>query len=189
MAQANSATRQQLLETAGRLFFREGYRAVGIDTIVAESGVAKMTLYRHFPSKDALIVAYLEQTNEQFWDWFEQAVASAPAEDAKAQIMAVFGALQKMVSSPTCYGCPFLMAGTEFPDPQHSGHQVALANKQALRARFRQLAAQAHLPEPEALGDHLCLLMDGAFMAVRLFGIDNPARNIQTSVAHLLQLA
>ena len=75
MADPTRSARQQILDTAVDLFSREGYLAVGIDTIIERSGVAKMTLYRHFPSKNALITAYLEYSNTTFWAWFEQAVS------------------------------------------------------------------------------------------------------------------
>jgi AcrR family transcriptional regulator len=68
------SARGQILTTAARLFYRHGVRAVGIDTIIAASGVAKMTLYRHFPSKDDLVVAFLERTHAEFWAWLEEAI-------------------------------------------------------------------------------------------------------------------
>ena len=75
---AKTKTREQLLSTAADLFYREGFRAIGVDTISAVSGVSKMTLYRQFQSKDELIVAYLNESNAQFWEWFEAVTASAP---------------------------------------------------------------------------------------------------------------
>ncbi|MCC7207806.1 MAG: TetR/AcrR family transcriptional regulator [Anaerolineae bacterium] len=177
MSTAKPSARQQILDTAARLFFQNGYRAIGIDTIVAESGVAKMTLYRHFPSKDALIAAYLEAMNAQFWAWFESAVEPQSGQP-RAQLVAVFRALQKLVTTPACYGCPFLMAASEFPEAGHPGRQIALANKEAVRARLRDLCEQAGAPAPAQLADQLYLLMDGAFVAVRLFGVDNPAADV-----------
>jgi AcrR family transcriptional regulator len=169
--------RQQILETAARLFFRDGYRAVGVDTIVAESGVAKMTLYRHFPSKDELIAAYLEDTNQKFWSWFENSIASYPGDPAK-QLTAFFLALQTLVTTPTCYGCPFLMAATEFPEMNHPGHRISLEHKQGVHARFRAMLAEAGANDGEGIADHLMLLMDGAFLAVRMYGVNNPAANV-----------
>ena len=119
-------SRQHILDVAGDLFFRSGYRAVGVDTIVERTGLAKMTLYRHFPSKDDLIVAYLEQVNRLFWEWFEEAAQSAGGEP-RERLLAVFGALGKLVASPKCHGCAFLMAASEFPELDRPGHRVALA--------------------------------------------------------------
>ena len=133
-----SAARERILETAERLFYRDGYRAVGVDTIVAESGVAKMTLYRHFPSKDDLIAAYLERTNEQLLAWMEGLIA--PHRDPRAALEAVFDGVAKLASSPECLGCAFVAAAGEFPEPDHPGHQAAAAHKRAVVDRLRELA-------------------------------------------------
>jgi AcrR family transcriptional regulator len=180
------STRQRIIETAADLFFREGYRAVGIDTIIEHSGVAKMTLYRHFPSKDALIVAYLERTDEQFWAWFEEGTSTYP-DSPRAQLLAVFEALAALVSKPTCYGCPFLHAATEFPALEHPGHRVALEHKQAVRTRLRELATQAGAYQPDVLADQLLLLMDGAFLQARMFGPTNPAAHVAQAAATLIE--
>jgi AcrR family transcriptional regulator len=188
MTDRKPSTREQILDTAARLFFQNGYRAIGIDTIVAESGVAKMTLYRHFPSKDALIAAYLDDVNVQYWRWFEGAVESKP-DQPREQLLAVFRALQILVTTPTCYGCPFLMAATEFPDHDHPGRRIALANKEAVRARLLALCEQAGAQNAQQLADTLFLLMDGAFMAVRMFGADNPAAHVGDMAAQVLDCA
>jgi len=179
------SARQQILDMAGALFFRDGFRAVGVDTIVAESGVAKMTLYRHFASKDDLIVAYLEDSNARFWAWFEAATVDAhtPAD----KLLAYFRALETLVTTPVCHGCPFLNAVVDFPDLGHPGRRVAVAHKQAVRERFRTLAADAGAADPDRLADHLLLLMDGAFMAVRTFGVDNPAAHVAEAARTLLR--
>jgi AcrR family transcriptional regulator len=179
------SARQQVLETAAALFFRDGFRAVGVDAIVAESGVGKMTLYRHFPSKDDLIVAYLRDSNEKFWAWFDEATA-VPAGGAREQLLGFFKALEKLVTKPTCYGCPFLNAAVDFPDREHPGHRVALEHKQAVRARFRQLAKQGGARKPDVLADQLFLLMDGAFMAARMYGPDNPALRVAQAAEVLI---
>lgn len=183
MAESSSA-RRQLLETAARLFFREGYHAVGVDTIVAASGVSKMTLYRYFPSKEDLIVAYLRDSNAQFWIWFERITADAP--DARGKIVAFFCALEKWVTTPTCYGCPFLNVSVDFPDTNHPGHSVAVEHKEAVRRRFRDLAQEAGARDAERLGNHLFLLMDGAFMAARIYGPNNPAAKLAETTRALL---
>jgi AcrR family transcriptional regulator len=185
MPEFTRSARQQVLDTAAALFFREGFRAVGIDTIVSESGVAKMTLYRHFPSKDDLIVAYLRDSNEKFWVWFEGSTTPYAGQPAK-QLLAFFRALESLVTTPQCYGCPFLNAIVDFPDHAHPGHQVALAHKQSVQERFRQLTEQAGAQSPERLADHLILLMDGAFMAVRMYGIDNPASHVSDAAERLI---
>lgn len=170
--------KEKLFETAARLFYQHGYRAVGVDTIAAASGVGKMTLYRHYPSKDDLIVAFLNQSDADFWGYFEQ--ATQDADTPRDKLEAFFLALQAYVTSPACYGCPFINVATEYPQLDYPGHQIALAHKQAVRARFNQLAQAAGAPQPKALANALMLLMDGAYMAARMFGAspDNPAAHV-----------
>ena len=181
------SAREKILDVAGRLFFQYGYRAIGIDMIIQESEIAKATLYRHFRSKDDLIVAYLEEMNRQFWAWFDG--ATAPHTDPKSQLIAVFEALGKLISTPTCYGCPFLIAASEFPDPTHAGHNVACQNKQAVQARLLSLCERMGAKNPQALANQLYLMMDGAFMAVRMYGVNNPANDIGDFARQLVECA
>ncbi|HWJ21490.1 MAG TPA: helix-turn-helix domain-containing protein [Gemmatimonadaceae bacterium] len=169
---------EHILDVAGALFHRRGFGAAGVDLIVRESGVAKMTLYRYFASKDDLIAAWLDRVDAQFWRYFETwaGPADRPARD---RLLGVFAGLEKLVSSPTCLGCPFLLAAAEFPEPETRAHDVARRHKEQLRARLRDLAAQTGADDADALGDQLLLLMDGAFMAARLFGADDhPGRHV-----------
>jgi AcrR family transcriptional regulator len=177
--------RERVLEAAAHLFRRDGYRAVGVDTIIAEAGVAKMTLYAHFPSKDDLIVAYLERANEQFWEWLDGATGAV--DDPRATLVAIFDAVGALATSPQCLGCTFQGAAAEFPDPAHPGHRTAIAHKQAVRARLRALAGDAGLRDPDLLADRLLLLMDGAWVAARMFGPDNPSAQVGPAAAALIR--
>lgn len=185
MARTAGSARQQILDTASQLFLRESFRAVGIDTIVEQSGVAKMTLYRYFPSKDALIVAYLEQTNSKFWGWFEQAIAPYERQP-RQQLYALYEALTKLATSPTCAGCTFQMAASEYPVAEQVVHKAALEHKQAVRRRLHDLATQAHAHDSSLLADQLLLLMDGAFAATRMFAEDSPAFNVGNAARILI---
>lgn len=186
MNATKQSARQQILDTAAQLFFREGYRAIGVDTIVERSGISKMTLYRHFPSKDDLLVAYLKEANDHFWAWFEEAVSQHP-DSPRDQLMAVFESLAEGLTSPVCYGCPFINAGTEFSGLGHPVHQAALEHKQAVRARFRTMCAAAGAKSPEALADQLLLVMDGGYVQARMFGVDSPAAQVAEAAAVLLK--
>ncbi|MEW6240499.1 MAG: TetR/AcrR family transcriptional regulator [Chloroflexota bacterium] len=177
--------KEKLFQKAARLFYRHGYRAIGVDTIAAESGIGKMTLYRHYPSKDDLIVAYLKNSDEIFWENFEQITKNAAT--PRGKLLAFFDSLQEYVTTPACYGCPFLNVATEYPEPDYTGHQIAIEHKQTVRARFRQLAKEAGAREPEVLADQLFLLMDGAYMASRMFGAKNPAQNLAGAARTLVE--
>src|SRR6516165_1512187 len=160
--------RERLLDTAGKLFFRHGFQAVGIDRILAESGVAKMTLYRHFSSKDALIDAYLQRADQQFWTWAEHAMA--PAEGAEAKLH-----------------CLFEAAAMAFPEMDHPGHRRALQHKERVLRRLAALSREASLRDPEGLARALALLLDGAWVAARVFGPgENSALELGAAAAALL---
>ena len=180
------APKDILFQTAARLFYQHGYRAVGVDTIAAESGIGKMTLYRHYPSKDDLIVAYLQDSNKVFWNNFEQITKEAPT--PREKLLAFFEALQDYVATPACYGCPFLNVATEYPEADYPGHQVAIEHKLSVRARFNQLAGEAGARQPEALANALFLLMDGAYMAARMFGSspNSPAANLAEAARQVI---
>lgn len=177
-----------LFQTAARLFYQQGYRATGVDTIAAESGIGKMTLYRHYPSKDDLIVAYLQDSNEAFWRNFEEITRPAPT--PRAKLLAFFEALQNYVVTPACYGCPFLNVATEYPATDHAGHAIAIAHKEAVRARFTQLAGEAGAGQPAVLADALFLLMDGTYMAARMYGSSpaNPAAHVAEAARRLIDV-
>ena len=180
------APKEKVFQTAARLFYRHGYRAIGVDTLAERSGIGKMTLYRHYPSKDDLIVAYLKDSDELFWRAFDGITKDRPT--ASDKLLAFFESLQGYVTSPECYGCPFLNVATEYPATDYAGHQVALEHKQAVRARFNQLAKEANARQPKALANALFLLMDGAYMAARMFGSSpsNPAADVAEAARHLI---
>ncbi len=165
---APSAARERVLGAASALFHRDGFRAVGVDTIIAESGVAKMTLYRHFPSKDELIGAYLERTDDQLLAWMDDLIARR--DDPREALEAVFDGVAELASSPECLGCAFVGAAAEFPEPDHPGHRAAIEHKRAVVERFRSLADAAGARDPLSLAEQLLLVMDGAWSAARMFG-------------------
>ncbi|HWI51690.1 MAG TPA: TetR/AcrR family transcriptional regulator [Symbiobacteriaceae bacterium] len=178
------SARERILDTAGILFYRDGFHAVGVDTIVAESGVAKMTLYRHFPSKDELVAAYLARANEKFWGWIEGAIAGV--DGPREKLIAIFEAIGTQATSPQCLGCSFQGAALEFPIREHPAHQVALTHKEMFRERVRTLAEQAGLKQPGELANQLLMLMDGAWIASRMYGPQNPAMDLVPAVRTLV---
>jgi len=179
--------KDKVFQTAARLFYQNGYRAIGVDMLAAESGIGKMTLYRHYPSKDDLIVAYLKESNEIFWRNFD--LVTGEVRTPREKLLAFFEALQEYVNTPACHGCPFLNVATEYPQIDYPGHQVAIEHKQSVRARFRQLANEAGVRSPAVLADQLFLLMDGAYMASRMFGPKNPAAHLAETARILIDAA
>jgi AcrR family transcriptional regulator len=176
--------RERILDAASELFYRDGYHAVGIDTVIARSGVAKMTLYRHFRSKDELIAGYLERSNAEFMRWLDDAISGVG--DARTKLIAAFEATAKLATSARCLGCTFQGAASEFPGLDHPGHRVALDHKQAVLERLAALAREAELREPDRLAAQLLLLMDGAWVAARMFGPDNHAGSVADAARTLI---
>ncbi|GAX42262.1 TetR family transcriptional regulator protein [Tolypothrix sp. NIES-4075] len=167
--EAKPALREHILDIADELFYREGIRATGVDTIVAKSGVAKTTLYRYFPSKDDLVVAYLERRNQRFWELMSAEIAKHPNQPGE-QLLAVFKWLDELLAKPDCLGCPFLVTTSEFAELDYPGHQVSIKHKEAVRSRLIELAQEAGASKERELGANLLLLLDGAFAQRRLFG-------------------
>jgi len=177
MPKAEIATaRDRILCTASELFYEHGFHAVGIDLIIEQAGVAKATLYRHFSTKDDLISAYLEDADAHFSDWYDASI-NPDATPAEA-LVGIFDSVATLATSPGCLGCTFQVTAAEFPEASHPGHAVALAHKQAVRGRLRELAKEAGARRPDELADGLLLLMDGAFAAARMHGHDNPGGQV-----------
>jgi len=172
--------RQRILDTASEMFYRDGVRAVGIDAIIARSGVAKMSLYRNFPSKDALVTAWLEDRNEFFWGRWERAEASH-AGNPRGQLAAILDMVAATVSHPKWRGCPFLNTGTEFPEPDHPARAVILANKRAVGKRLQALATAAGARDPDLLAQQLQLLIDGAYAIGQSLGPAGPAKTVASA--------
>ena len=187
MTIGHSSARQRLLETASELFYREGIRAIGVDTIVERSGVGKATLYRHFPTKDDLIAAYIEEEDRAHLRWFEEIIA-APDRSPKEHLLAWFEACDQRIKEPGFRGCPFLNAMTEIAEPEHPAYQHAVQHERALRDRLAQLSRQAGARDPEQLADQLLLVVNGALASASLFGEASPAHQLKTIAAHLIDL-
>jgi AcrR family transcriptional regulator len=150
---AKQPMKERILETADRLFYLQGIRAIGVDTIAAEIGISKRTLYNHFPSKDALIAGYLARRFVQ-----PRPSDKPPAE----QILATFDSLERRFASRDFRGCPFVNAVAELGPEDKSVKKTAVAFKESRRLWFRDLLRQLDVADPEALATQLTLLVDGS---------------------------
>jgi AcrR family transcriptional regulator len=179
------SVRERILNTARELFYREGVRAVGVDTVVAQSGVAKTSLYRWFPSKDALIAAVIEEEAKCRWaGWDYTAEHSSP--DAREQLRAQLAGIAKFVSSPQYRGCPFMNVTVEFADDQHPARLVAREVMEELRRRVRALVDKIGVREPNVVTEQIVMLVDGAFSAAQIFGKEGPHRLLVTAADALI---
>lgn len=166
--------RQRILETALRLFYAEGVRAIGIDRIIAESSVAKMSFYRHFPSKADLVCAFLEERHRRWNAWFDASV-ERHAKRRRSGLVAVADALAEWFAEPTFRGCAFINAATEMTDHAAREHRISLAHKQDLLDRFTSLAARDRLARPAEVGRLALLIVDGAIVRAQMTGDSAPA--------------
>jgi AcrR family transcriptional regulator len=168
--------KERILETADRLFYLQGIRAVGVDTIAAEIGISKRTLYNHFPSKDALIAAYLTRR-------FRPARASDQA--PVAQILGTFDKLERRFASKDFRGCPFVNAVAELGAADQAVRKIAVAFKDSRRAWFRDLLTQLGVADADGLATQLQLLVDGA-IATDLVRNDPSAARAARDAARVL---
>jgi AcrR family transcriptional regulator len=167
----------KLLGVARRLFYRDGIRAVGVDAIVEAAGVTKPSLYRSFPSKDALAAAYLGAYDRDFWLRFDAAMDAFPG-DPRAQILGYFAGIAQRTADPAHRGCGMTNAAVEFPDGGNPARGVCEINKLELRRRLREKAAEMGAADPDILGDGLFLLFEGAHISSQLFATDKPSASI-----------
>ncbi len=164
-----TSKREKLVETALKLFCKEGFHATGIDRILSESGVAKMTLYNHFKSKDELILAALRLRDEQFRNSFMKAV-ELKASDPTERLLAMFDVLADWCGSKGFTGCTFINASAEFSGLDNPIHQAAAEHKRLMLNYIRRLTTTAAVEDPDELAEQLCLLMNGAVVSVQVTG-------------------
>lgn len=157
------SAKDRILRVADELFYREGVRAVGIDRIIAESGVAKASFYRSFPTKDDLVVAYLELRRLRGIGYIEHARKERP-ESALEQLHFFIDYLAERMLRPDYRGCAFMNTIVEFPDTDHPCHAKALAVRNEVFDRIADMAEEAGLRSPRELSEQLRLLYSGASM-------------------------
>jgi AcrR family transcriptional regulator len=183
-----ASARERILTAAGPLFYEHGFRAVGIDTIIEQSGVAKMSLYRNFATKDDLIIEYLRSSNEGFWGMAQPLLDRADL-DPLERLATFFDAMQTIATRPGCHGCTFTIASGDFPDRNHPAHLVALEHKRRIISEFSRVAKLAGLAHPGELAEQLLLLLDGAWASARMFGPRGPARRTAAAARAILASA
>lgn len=177
-----SAARRRLLDTATRLFYTEGIRAVGIDRIIAEAGVAKATFYNHFPSKDDLVLAYIEEQDRLGRD----AVSALPEQPPRAMIAAVMGRVSEAVVAGGWRGCPFLNAAAEYPDPTSPVRQAIDARRSWHHGVLRELLEADGDPAPSVTASLLVALSDGLLEAAYLDDADGVPALVGEALERLL---
>jgi AcrR family transcriptional regulator len=159
-----TSARERILATASELFYREGIRAIGVDTVVERSGVSKTSLYRLFESKDALIAAFAAEQDRLFWARWDR-IEEQHADDPRALLEALLSGIAERIERPAYRGCPFCNLATEFPDQNHPGRVIARANKEELGARLAAIVAKLGAADPNRVASQIVLLINGAYVA------------------------
>ncbi|PSM38976.1 TetR family transcriptional regulator [Streptomyces dioscori] len=162
-----SDARSRLLSTACRIFYEEGIHSVGVDRIVTEAQVTRATFYRHFPSKEDLVLAYLDESHRAEREQAEAALAAElSAADALRRLSR---SIAQRIQVPGFRGCAFLNAVAEYPDPDHPVHQAVLAHRQWFLQTVAELLAKVREAPAEAAAHHFVMMRDGATAAGCLF--------------------
>ena len=175
-----SSTDGRILAAADKLFYARGIRAVGVDSVAAQAGVSKRTLYNHFPSKDALIAAYLTARFKHI------SPSDAPARE---QILGNFDRLERMVADGSFRGCPFVNAVTELGNAKHPAMNIAVQFKEQRRLWFRSLLERLGIKDSDGLATQLQILSEGALCAALVRGDPALARSARAAAEVLLAAA
>ncbi len=169
--------RERILAAASDLFYRQGIRAVGVEAIAEAAGTNKMTLYRHFESKDELVAEYLRSLAgcaEEIWS----ELARRYPNDAKKQLVAWLKSIGEHINNPKERGCALANAAVELPEKHHPARCVIEKHKQGERDRLVKLCKQAGASKPEMLADELFLLIEGARVCAQSMGQEGPAARL-----------
>jgi len=178
--------RDRLAAAAIELFYRQGFHAVGIDSVLQHAGVTKTTFYKHFESKDDLILTAMKTRDQwEFQAWI-RAVKQLAGDDPRAQLLAVFDVLDLWFNDPDFGGCIFINAASEFPNPNDPIHQAASEHKIKNRDLFRELAAQAGATDPDAFADRYTALVEGTLVLRQVHDRNDAAKVIRPAIESML---
>lgn len=183
---ASPSARDRLLEAADRLFYAGGVRAVGIDRVIAEAGVAKATLYAHFPSKDDLILAALAYREAKFLDFFREATARHRGR-ARDPLAAFFATLGEWFRSPGFRGCAFQNAAVELADADHAGTAFVRDHKRRFHETLAGLVREAVGPAGDVVAPAIAVLVEGAIVSALVHGTPDAADVARDATARLLR--
>lgn len=174
--------RDRILSVAGPLFYREGYRAIGVDRVIAEADVAKATFYRHFPSKDDLIVAWLSRAETGM-------AAHMPAADTPTALSDFILATMTTARRTSCMGCTFQGSAAEFGQTAHPVHAAARAVKDRSIADLEARARAEGLANPAAVAAEVFLIIEGLWASIRMFGPEAPFDAAERAFSRVLAAA
>jgi AcrR family transcriptional regulator len=180
--------RDELVGKALKTFYLHGFHATGMDRLVEETGISKTSMYKHFRSKEELILAALKRRDAEFRDWLFARMA-ALGKTPRDQLLALFDALGEWFAEPGFRGCMFVKAASEFQDPDHPIHAQAAAHKALLFDHLKGLAAEAGAAEADLLARQLLLLKEGAIVTAQVEGRRAAAEDAKAVATTLIDVA
>jgi AcrR family transcriptional regulator len=181
-----TSTREKLIEEAGDLFYRHGFQAVGLDRVIDAVGISKTALYKHFESKDELIVAVLTERDRRDIAIAEEFMRRRADGDPIGQVLAFFDQLAEWFRDPEFRGCLFMNAATEFPSPNDPIHKAADAHRVHLLELIRTRLAKAGVADPEFMAQQVMQVMSGAILARHNGRVADAAEVAKATVAGML---
>ncbi len=179
--------RDELVQKALQVFYQNGFHATGMDTLVAETGISKTSMYKHFRTKEDLILAVLRLRDEQFRNWLYRRMEEL-ANTPREQLIAMFDALEEWFAEKGYKGCMFIKASSEFQDASSPIHKQSADHKRMLEGHITKLAEKAALTDPAALARQLLLLKEGAIVTAHLGHTDNPAQDAKAAAVELINM-
>ncbi len=185
IGEAPPDVRERILNTASALFYERGVRAVGVDLVVLEAAVAKTSLYRYFPTKDDLIVAFLEREDLEFWAQWDSVARQHPGDPA-AELDAHMQWIGERLARSNYRGCPQINVAAEFAELEHPARQVSHKHMQALRSHLLDIAKRLKARKPEQLAAQLAVLINGAFVSASLLRPDEATDVLRAALKALL---
>jgi AcrR family transcriptional regulator len=165
-----SSTREKLVDAATRRFYRDGFRNVGIDQILADVGISKTAFYKHFECKEDLMLAALELHDLQMQEMFRTRASELGGPTPVGQLRALMDVVEAIIEEDGFQGCIFVNAAIEFPLPHEPAHVAAAHSKQAVEEIVYALALEAGADDPRELARELCLIMEGAYVTRHVTG-------------------
>lgn len=180
-------TREKFVTVANTLFYEQGFHATGIDQIIGEVGVTKTTFYKHFESKDDLVIAVLRERDKHETAGWILTMKERGKGDPRAEILVMFDLLEEWLGQPDFAGCMFMKAASEYPSPSDPVHQTAMEHGQHLMQELESRAARSGALDAKGLAGQLMLLLTGAILARHAKGMPDQARSARVAAGMLVQ--
>lgn len=180
---SRTPARDRIFDTARAMFYRHGIRAVGVESIAAEAGATKMSLYRNFPSKDHLIAEVLKAQSREGWIWWDEVIAAF--DTPREKLEGLFEAFASKSSGEEAQGCALCNAAVELHEPDHPAFLVAQQHKRETHRRLIELSREAGAQNDD-LGDGLMLLLEGSYMMRVTLSTEGPAQMLPRAARALI---